>query len=284
MIYQNILKKIKTRLRFFLPTHRPDFIILGAQKAGTTSLHYYLDQHPNMSGSYPKEINFFDRDYYFEKKLEDYEKHFRGLGTMKYFESTPEYLYTPNTYKVMHDIYPDLKLIVLLRDPVKRAYSAWNMYKDFLDKKQVDVLIKSKPHREGSLLYEKLYKGREIFPSFRECINIELNMMKSAEGFEPSFLRRGLYLDQLNHYWSSFGKEKILILGFNDLVKDTNNTLKKITDFLEIEDIGWSFLQEEPRNSRSYSEPILESDKQFLEDFYRQPNEKLFNAIGHVNW
>ncbi len=283
-MFYNILRKVKTRLRFFLPTHRPDFIILGAQKAGTTSLHYYLDQHPDMSGSYPKEVNFFNRDFYFGKNSENYEKHFRGLGTMKYFESTPEYLYTPDTNKVMHDLYPDLKLIVLLRDPVKRAYSAWNMYKDFLDKNQVDVMIKSEPCRDGNLLYKKLYEGREVFPSFRECIDIELDMIKSGEGFEPALLRRGLYLDQLNNYWNIFGKEKILILGFNDLVKDTDNTLKKITNFLGIQDIGWSFLEKEPRNIRSYSEPILESDKKILEDFYRQSNEELFNAIGHINW
>ena len=283
MIY-SFLKKIRTQFRNSQPVHQPNFIIIGAQKAGTSSLYYYLNQHPDLSGSVPKEIHFFNRDFYFGKSVESYEGHFRGWRTKKYFEATPAYLYTPDTYKVLHDLYPDLKLIVILRDPVKRAYSGWNMYKDFFDKNQVDVQIKSKPHREGDLLYKKLYEGREVFPSFRECVDIELDLIKSGEGFEPAILRRGLYLDQLNHYWNSFGKEKILILGFNDLVKDTENTLKAITDFLEIQDVGWSFLEKEPRNTRSYTEPILESDKKFLEDFYRQPNKELFDAIGHVNW
>ena len=283
MLY-NISKKLKTRFRFFMPVHRPDFIIIGAQKAGTTSLHYYLDQHPGMSGSYPKEVGFFDQDYYFGKKLKSYEKHFRGWGAMKYFESTPDYLYTPETSKVMYDSYPDLKLIVMLRDPVKRAYSAWNMYRDFLDKNLVNRLLNSRPHREGNLLHKKFYEGREVFPSFRECIDIEIDMIKSGEGFEPSLLRRGLYLEQLNNYWKFFGKEKILILGFNDLVKDSDNTLKKITDFLGVKDIGWSFLKAEPRNMRSYSAPILESDKKILDDFYRQPNKELLDAIGFINW
>ncbi len=278
------LEKIKTTFRDFQPVHRPNFIIIGAQKAGTTTLHYYLNQHPDISGSVPKEIHFFNRDFYFGKSVESYEKHFRGWRAKKYFEATPAYLYIPDTYKVMHDLYPDLKLIAILRDPVKRAYSAWSMYKYMFDNKRTDEMIKSKPCRNGDLLYKKLYEGREVFPSCRECIDIELGLIKSGEGFEPAILRRGLYIDQLNHYWNSFGKEKILILGFNDLVKDTKNTLKKITDFLEIKDAGWSFLQKEPRNTRSYSESILESDKKFLEDFYRQPNKELFDTVGHINW
>jgi len=284
MIINQVIRKIKRKLKSFLPAYRPDFMILGAQKAGTSSLHYYLSQQPSLSGSFPKEVGYFNQDYYFEKKLEDYEKHFRGWGDKKYFESTPEYFYTPDTHKIIHDLYPDLNFIVLLRDPIKRAYSSWNMYKDIFEKNQVNDLIKSIPPRKGNLLYKELYEGREAFPSFRECIDIELDLIKSGKGYEPSFLRRGLYLDQLNDYWNSFGKDKILILGFNDFVKDTENTLKKVTGFLGVPDVKWSDLKKEPLNARSYTEPIKESDKEFLEEFYRQPNKELFETIGHINW
>ena len=67
------------------------------------------------------------------------------------------------------------------------------MYKDFFEKNRVDTMIKSLPHREGDLLYMKLYEGREKFPSFRECINIELELIKSCNGFEPAILRRKNY-------------------------------------------------------------------------------------------
>ncbi len=276
------LQEVNTNLQ---PVHSPDFIIIGAQKTGTTSLHYYLGQHPKLSASFPKELHYFNRDIHFNKSLQSYEEHFRGWNQKnKYFESTPAYFYIPGTCEAMHHAYPDLKVIVVLRDPLKRAYSAWNMYKDYFEKNWVDEKIKSKQRREGDLLYTKFYEGRDTFPSFRECIEIELELMKSAENFEPALLRRGLYLEQLNRYWKNFGKDNVLVLGFNDLVKDTESTLKKTTEFLEVEDLGWSFLNTEPRNIRSYSEAISESDKQFLEDFYAKPNRELFDAIGQVNW
>lgn len=283
-----LLRGAKAKLRNIItnlqPVHRPDFIIIGAQKAGTSSLHFYLDQHPHLSGSVPKELHYFNRDIHFNKSLSIYEEHFRGWNDNKYFESTPAYLYTPGTCDAIQHAYPDMKVIAVLRDPIKRAYSAWNMYKDFFEKDQVEDIIKLKPRRKGDLLYTKFYEGREEFPSFRECIEIELDLIKSNESFEPSLLRRGLYLEQLNRYWGNFGKDNVLVLGFNDLIKDTEKTLKKVTNFLGVEDLGWSFLNTEPRNTRDYSEPITQSDKQLLEDFYRQPNQELFDVIKHINW
>ncbi|MCU7938646.1 MAG: sulfotransferase domain-containing protein [gamma proteobacterium symbiont of Bathyaustriella thionipta] len=274
-------KKITMQLQ---PVHRPDFMIIGAQKAGTTSLYNYLKQHPMIVGSYPKETHYFDRDIHFNKSLTSYEKHFVGWGKKKYFESTPSYLYSPGTCEAIHNAYSELNIIIVLREPIKRAYSAWNMYKDFFEKGLVERVIKSKPQREGKLLYKKFYEGRDVFPSFRECIDIELDLIESGMGYEPALLRRGLYLEQLNPYWNSFGKENILILGFKELIKDTENTLKKVTGFLDIEDIGWSFLNTTPYNARSYKEQITESDNQLLKDFYLKPNQELLGAIGHINW
>ncbi len=281
---KKVIKYLQEVITHLQPVHRPDFIIIGTQKAGTTSLHYYLGQHPQLSGSVPKELHYFNRDIHFNKSLQSYEEHFRGWDHNKYFESTPAYFYIPGTCEAMQHAYPDLKVIVVLRDPAKRAYSAWNMYKDYFEKNWVDEKIKSKQRREGDLLYTKFYEGRDQFPSFRECIEIELDLIKSNESFEPALLRRGLYLEQLNRYWKNFDKDNVLVLGFNDLVKDTENTLKKVTDFLGVEDLGWSSLNTEPRNTRKYSEPITEDDKQFLEDFYREPNQELFDAIKYINW
>ncbi len=278
--------KVKKIIKGLQPVHRPDFMIIGTQKAGTSSLHYYLNQHPQLSGSHPKELNYFNRDIHFNKSLSSYEDHFRGWNQNKYFESTPSYFYIPGVCEAIQHAYPNIKVIVVLRDPIKRAYSAWNMYKDFFDTGQVidHHFRKSKQRREGNLFYTKFYEGRDQFPSFRECIEIELDLIKSHEGFEPALLRRGLYFEQLDRYWKNFGKNNVLVLGFNDLVKDTENTLKKVTDFLEVEDLGWSFLNTEPRNARNYNEPMSESDKQLLEDFYHQPNKELFEAIGPINW
>src|SRR5687768_12473294 len=85
-------------LRNLLPGNIPDFIIVGAQKAGTTSLHYYLKQHPKLVGSSPKEVRFFNADYNYQKGKNWYSKAFRDAKNPfkkgLYFEATPMYMYS----------------------------------------------------------------------------------------------------------------------------------------------------------------------------------------------
>ena len=91
-----------------------------------------------------------------------------------------------------------------MRDPARRAYSAWNHYKLLFDGGQYGTSVGQGERRHGNLLYARFFEGRQSFPSFRECIDIELEMMERGEGFEPALLRRGLYLAQLKTYWRFF--------------------------------------------------------------------------------
>lgn len=103
----------------------PDFIIIGAMKAGTTSLHYYLSQHPQLAMSNPKELNFFIQERNWEKGQVWYESHFTRTGVLQ-GESSPNYTGYPNFKRVpenMHSIVPDAKLIYVLRDPIERIIS-----------------------------------------------------------------------------------------------------------------------------------------------------------------
>jgi hypothetical protein len=99
----------------------PNFLIIGAPKAGTTSLHYYLDQHPEISMSSKKETKFFLRNDYLEG-LPEYERYFAdGLARG---EATPKYALFPTIAHVperIHSVLPDAKLIYLVRDPIDRA-------------------------------------------------------------------------------------------------------------------------------------------------------------------
>src|SRR5690625_1709330 len=113
------------------PGNEPDLLIAGAQKSATTSLHYYLNQHPDLQGSNPKEVCYFHDDRNYGKGKEWYKKAFvnfrnpfkKGL----FFESTPENLYCRKAPFRIHDFNRDMKIIIVLREPVDRAFSAWTI-------------------------------------------------------------------------------------------------------------------------------------------------------------
>jgi hypothetical protein len=269
---------------FMASPHDPDFMVIGAQKAGTTSLHKYLQRHPQMCGSRPKEPHYFNRDIYAGVGLDQYRRNFTGRRRGYYFESTPAYLYSPGAAELIHTTFPDIRLIVMLRDPVKRAYSAWNHYRELFDQRRYLAFSGSAGKRPGYLLYEKLYQGREAFPGFRECIDIELDMIEKNEGFEPALLRRGLYLRQLQEYWRYFDRERMLLVGFRDLVETPAHTLAEVTRFIGAQPLSWDRFEYKPENARRYAAPMADEDARLLAEYYRQSNEELFQVVGKVNW
>jgi hypothetical protein len=263
--------------------HSPDFIIIGTQKSGTTSLHFYLDQHPDICGSKPKELHYFDRRVHAGESLAQYESAFRSIRKKLHFESTPYYIYQPGALELIKKTYPGIRLITVLRDPVKRAFSAWNHYRQTFGNKHAEQFDESQ-RPGGQLLYNKLYEGRQTALSFRECLDIELELIRNKVGFEPSILRKGLYLEQLRNCWNLFGKDRLLILGFSDLIADPKAVLNKVADFVGARDVGWDFLDPEPKNTRSYPSVLQDKEKSFLEEFYREPNRRLFAELGPINW
>ena len=176
-------------------------------------------------------------------------------------------------------------MIAVLRDPVKRAFSAWNHYNQLFLSGSYIKAIKNKPKREGGLLYEMFYQDRVSFPTFRECLEIELDLIENRkECFEPALLRRGLYLDQLKEYWQYFPREQIYLIGFKDLVIDTIPTLKSIIEFVGVKDINWDKFIQVRKNYRPYTEIMSVEDKAFLAKYFREANNSLFKEIGMINW
>lgn len=280
------IKKIRNYLMvkslpIFVSGNKPDFLIAGAQKAGTSSLYFYLSQHPELVGSTPKELHFFDREANYRKGIQWYHKHFfdkdnffkKGL----YFEATPIYMFKEGMAERIHAYNPNLKIIMILREPVKRAYSGWNMYTVKVDKNKK---IKDKEFLEELAVWDNK------IPSFEESVEIELNQIKSnAPNQGSGVIRRGIYLPQIKKYHELFGKENVLILGFKDLIEDKKKTLNSILQFLGIAESDWHFLVDEVRNSGSYSEKINETTKQKLDEFYEPYNKELFEYLGYkLNW
>jgi hypothetical protein len=272
----------------FLPCNDPGFMIIGAQRCGTSTLHYYLNHHPSLAGSIPKEVHYYDIWMNHGYTLEWYRSHFKALKKLwnrnvLFYESSPNYIYIETVAQMLAKSYPRLKMIVLVRNPVERAYSAWNMYANIFRQGALDKLrIPFTPGCENPI-YKYLCDGRDQFPSFREAIDIELELIREGREDEPSILRRGLYIDQIDNYLKYFDRSQILIVGFRELTDQASLALNKIADFLGISPFKGTY--DRIRNGRRYGRPLSEDDKKFLEEFYGDSNRKLFNFLGYKpNW
>lgn len=107
----------------------PDFIIIGVQKGGTTSLYSYLTQHPQIAPATQKEIHYFD--FNFDKSTDWYCSHFSTSSEGEYLlagEASPYYIFHPQVPQRIYDLFPQVKIIALLRNPVERAISHYYYY------------------------------------------------------------------------------------------------------------------------------------------------------------
>lgn len=279
---RKVLKLISSKL---LPGHDPSFMIIGAQKAGTTSLHYYLDQHPKLAGSHPKELNYFSRDIFLGKDLNWYRQHFTSLTKPDalFFESTPKYMNLEYVAQHIATTYPNIKLIMILREPIARAYSGWNMYRSYSPKQVARKTADSTGHSVNRV-YHYLFDKRATFPSFREVVDLELDFISRGSNDGPFILRKGLYAEQIKMYYKYFDPDQVLILGFRDLTDDPNKLCDEVLKFLGVDGPSCSF-NIEPKNKREYAVKISEADKHVLEEFYREPNRELKELLGReLNW
>lgn len=258
------------------------FCVIGAQKSGTSSLHSYLNQHPQLKGSNPKEVHFFDNNDNFRKGYDWYKGHFSLENRKKnffYYESSPSYLYVEGVAERIFKFNPHSKILVVLRDPTARAYSAWNMYQDF-SKEGNQVIVKSKDIQSEFYI-------RDEFPKFETVVKKDIERWREgiSQG-EPSIIRRGIYLYQLKRYFGIFGKENVLVIGFKDLIGDKQKeTLNNILNFLNLPNYDWSSLNNSPRNKRIYDQSLQKEITDYLNDFYTPYNDELFKFLGFVpNW
>lgn len=284
LMFYRLLKRV-------LPSSRPGFLIVGAQKAGTSSLFFYLGQHPALKESGLKETRYFSRDENYVKGERWYLDELKNLrqpfkkGIL--YEATPEYLYYLHVAERIYKFNQEMKILIILRDPVKRAYSSWNMYRDFtVSRYHLPYVFKTGyiKDRQNNIMKE-LYTTGE-FPSFEEVVASEMEKIRTDSPLlEPSFLRRGFYLPQIKQYHEYFGKENVLILGFNELIREKVKTLNKVLRFLHLEESNWGFIDDEKKNARTYPEKMSQEMKSKLVEFYTPHNEALYEYLGtQYNW
>lgn len=249
----------------------PDFIIVGGQRCGTTSLYNNLIQHPSIAPAFQKEVHFFD--IHFRKGVNWYRAHFPSYLYKSYIENTrrqplltgeasPYYMFHPYALKRISEFLPEVKLIALLRNPVERAYSHY----------QYQV-------RKGreSLLFE------EAIDAEKDRMAHEVRKMRENEDYVSfvhrhfSYLSRGKYADQLEVLMHLFPRNQILILNAEDFNRDAAGTLNQVTAFLGLP--SWKHEKVVRRNNATYSDLRQEVRKE-LAQFFEPHNKRLYQLLG----
>jgi hypothetical protein len=201
----------------------PDFLIIGAPRSATTSLHYYLSQHPSIAMSQLKEPNYFlfDRDArpmvddprIISKSVPDlpsYERLFPATSPGAIGEASPLYLYTHRTPELISRTLPDARLIAVVREPVERAYS--------------------------HLRYIRPDLGPDAPAAFADAVKTELPLPDRPYRGGTHNLRLGRYAAQLGRCLEWFPNDQLLVLRFQDIEAQPRTTLEAVCRFLGVDD------------------------------------------------
>ena len=243
--------------------------IVGAQKAGSSSLYYYLNQHPQVKETFGKELHYFDGSLIdgldtYKKGKPWYQAHFPLNHTLKKgdicLDASPLYLFHPLVAERIHQLIPDCKIIMLLRNPVERAISHYFHVKKLGGETlSIEAALAQENKRLAGAIQTKNYKDAD----FRKY----------------SYQARGLYWQQIQQYLKFFKREQILIINSDDFFQQTPQVLNRIFEFLAI-DPDYAIADLQAKNIGSKKEHVSSEVYQRLSEYYRQPNEALFNGIG----
>lgn len=220
-----------------------NFVICGAQKAGTSALDSYLREHPQICMANSKEVHFFDNEKLFsQQKIINYSKYhnsFKPKASHKVLgEATPIYMYWHDAPRRIWEYNPYMKLIVILRNPIDRAYSHWNM--------------------------ERFRNAENL--SFWDAIQNEGSRCRQALPYQHrvySYVDRGFYLEQLRRLWRYFSKDNVLVLKHEDLKASPGECLRDVCEFLEVD--YFKSVTQKDVHSLPYSWRVSGKEKKYLQ-------------------
>ena len=265
LIWNKRRKRLISNLRYvFNLGNLPDFLILGAQKAGTTAIYQYIEQYAsNFYSPISKELYFFTEKY--DKGIRYYKSQFKNKkNSFITGESTPDYLFYHLAPKRIYDsLGENVKFIVILRDPVKRAFSQYN-HQNFTNKTKA---------------FDEL--------SFSEAIRNEEQRFNSStessffyEYKYYSYKARGKYIEQLYNWLKYYPRSSFLITTLNRLNSNPEFEMNEIFKFLGLKKKE-SFHQELFKVVNSGPKMFMKDvDKEYLKDYFEESNRKLFDEFG----
>lgn len=255
----------------------PDFVIIGTQRGGTTSLYNYLAEHPCIGAASIKEVHFFDTPHY-KQGLAWYRAHFPSL-VQKYHmqqwqkqafitgEASPYYLFHPYAARRMAQVLPQVKLIVMLRNPVDRAYSHF--------------------YHEVAGGHEKLSSFEEAIEREEERLAGEPEKLRDDEYYASfthrhySYLARGKYAEQLETWMSLYPKEQLLILKSEDFYTHTASIYRQTLAFLNLADVrSWRQMKEFQHYNTTTPPKMNTATRKRLIAYFEPYNAHLYKFLG----
>jgi hypothetical protein len=234
-----------------------NFLVCGTQKGGTTALHTYLRGHPEICVPDIKEAHFFDKEEHFASRRPDYSRYhdlFRPQPSHRILgETTPIYMYWHDAPRRIWEYNPRIRLVVLLRNPVERAFSHWNMERAM---------------------------GRDRL-SFWEAITTEVERCRGELPFQHrifSYIDRGYYSEQLRRIWRYFPKSSVLVLRSEQLNRDPDESLRTICDFLGVGHVSCPGRLEV--NARPKPAPMSDKEADYLRQQFQFEIKELERMLG----
>jgi len=263
--FEKLYRKMTSRLRSL-----PDFIIIGVGRAGTTALYSYLIQHPSIvaastdNNESVADLHFFE--YMISNNIQWYKSHFpilfsKSKNQKNSFitgEYTSTYIYHPDVPKRIFNLLPKIKLIVILRNPIDKAYST----------------------------YQQQFRFGEYTTSFEDTVNAEFRRINLNKDFPElnsnnydfenfvaqNIIRHGIYADYLETWLKIFDRKQILILNSEDLKNSTKETLHRVFHFLNVS--NYDIANTSQVNVGKYS-PINKITRKKLIEFFKPHNQRL---------
>ena len=235
-----------------------DFLIIGAQKAGTSTIDGLLRQHPNVQMATNKELHFFDNESNFQSGVVDYAKYESQFNwndpEKKFGESTPIYMYWDKAIKRIWEYNKNIKLIIILRNPIERAFSHWNMEK-------------SKGKDKATLM--EAITNEEI--RSKECLPFQHRIF--------SYIDRGMYSSQIRNILRFFEREQLLFIKYEEFILDNFKTIESISDFLGLP-FQKELFQIQILNQGVYQEAISSNEFKYLCKIFRNDIMEVERLLG----
>lgn len=258
----NLLRRTFERIR---PRMSPSLLVIGAQKAGTSALFNMLAQHPKAAAPSVKELDFFSDDAAYTKGMAHYRSLFPAIPAKSFghftFEASPSYLYYAGRTapRIAKDL-PGVICMAILRDPVKRAFSAWNMFRDFKDN----------PKRGH------LHDPR----SFQQAVEDEL--AGRTEHAYHCYLARGCYAEQVRQFKTVLPQGMLLIRSYKTFKHDPAGVVAEVCEALGQDPLpaghGAFSLKANTRPYTDKLDPVLAKE---LYQYFAPSLNELKQVLGH---
>lgn len=251
----------------------PDFVIVGAAKAGTTSLYAWLSEHPFVSPACKKEVHFFDYNYF---RGEDwYRKHFPlGADRTRFAaehgrpfltgEASPSYLSHHWAPERLARLLPDARLLVTLRNPVDRAYSQFQMSRREQEE-PLQSFVEAVAAEERRLEPER---ARTIADAWYNSWPIGC----------WSYLMRGRYAEQIERWMEFFPRQQFHFLTLEQLAAHPQQALDGVHEFLGLPTHQYPTLA--PVHVAPRYDSIDSDERAALSDYFRPHNQRLYELVG----